>query len=182
VADNVSITPGSGVTVAADDVGGVLHQVVKLAVGGDGVASLVATGSPLPVSAPAALRTTHHIGVAQMVDAMMNAFEALPVKFAFANVAASQTDANIITAVASRVLLVLEFRLQVGATATTVVFNSKPAGGGTPISESFALPANGNARHGFSPVGHFKTTVGQGLTVTTGAGSTTGIGVVYVEV
>ncbi len=38
MADNVAITPGSGATVAADDVGGVLHQRVKLSLGADGAA------------------------------------------------------------------------------------------------------------------------------------------------
>lgn len=30
MADNVGITPGTGATIAADDVGGVLHQRVKI--------------------------------------------------------------------------------------------------------------------------------------------------------
>lgn len=36
MADNVDVTPGTGVTVAADDIGGVFFQRVKLAVGADG--------------------------------------------------------------------------------------------------------------------------------------------------
>jgi hypothetical protein len=36
--DNVAITPGAGATVAADDVGGALHQRVKISLGADGVA------------------------------------------------------------------------------------------------------------------------------------------------
>lgn len=39
MADNVPITPGTGATVAADDVGGILHQRVKLSLGADGVAA-----------------------------------------------------------------------------------------------------------------------------------------------
>lgn len=39
MADNVAITPGTGVQIATDDVGGVQYQVVKLATGGDGVAN-----------------------------------------------------------------------------------------------------------------------------------------------
>lgn len=38
MADNVSITAGSGTTIAADDVGGVLFQRVKSVLGADGVA------------------------------------------------------------------------------------------------------------------------------------------------
>lgn len=49
MADNVGYTPGDGVTIAADDVGGVLVQRVKLTFGGDGVADDVETGKGLPV-------------------------------------------------------------------------------------------------------------------------------------
>jgi hypothetical protein len=48
--DNVGYTPGTGATIAADDIGGVLHQRVKLGVGGDGVAVDVSAANPLPVS------------------------------------------------------------------------------------------------------------------------------------
>ncbi len=37
MADNVGYTPGVGATVAADDIGGVLFQRLKLSLGGDGV-------------------------------------------------------------------------------------------------------------------------------------------------
>ena len=37
--DNIEITPGTGSTVAADDIAGVLHQRVKLSIGADGSAS-----------------------------------------------------------------------------------------------------------------------------------------------
>lgn len=47
--DNVGYTPGSGATVAADDVGGVLHQRVKLSVGADGVAADVTPTNGLPI-------------------------------------------------------------------------------------------------------------------------------------
>lgn len=39
MADNVAITAGTGTTIAADDVGGVLHQRVKVALGADGSAT-----------------------------------------------------------------------------------------------------------------------------------------------
>jgi hypothetical protein len=45
MADNVSITAGSGTSIAADDVGGVLYQRVKLAVGDDGSAADVKSGA-----------------------------------------------------------------------------------------------------------------------------------------
>jgi hypothetical protein len=51
MADNVTVTPGSGATVAADDVGGVLFQRVKATWGPDGTANDtdVATGKSLPI-------------------------------------------------------------------------------------------------------------------------------------
>lgn len=44
MADNVDITPGTGATVAADEVGGALYQRVKVAVGADGAAADLAPG------------------------------------------------------------------------------------------------------------------------------------------
>jgi hypothetical protein len=51
MADNVTITAGSGVTIGADDVGGVMMQRVKNTWGPDGTANDVdvATGKPFPV-------------------------------------------------------------------------------------------------------------------------------------
>lgn len=50
MADNIDITPGAGATVATEDVAGVQHQKVKVEFGGDGVATLVSTSDPLPVT------------------------------------------------------------------------------------------------------------------------------------
>lgn len=49
MADNVGYTPGSGAVIAADDIGGVLHQRMKLGIGGDGVAVDVSETNPMPV-------------------------------------------------------------------------------------------------------------------------------------
>lgn len=51
MADNLPITPGSGATVATDDVGGIHYQLVKQAWGDLNVANLVSAANPLPVSA-----------------------------------------------------------------------------------------------------------------------------------
>lgn len=51
MSDNVGYTPGSGATVAADNVGGNLHQRVKISVGADGVATDASESTPLPVAA-----------------------------------------------------------------------------------------------------------------------------------
>lgn len=50
MADNVSVTAGSGTSIATDDVAGVHFQRVKLDIGGDGVTSPITSGNPLPVS------------------------------------------------------------------------------------------------------------------------------------
>jgi hypothetical protein len=49
MADNIGYTPGTGATVAADEIGGVLHQRVKLGIGDDGVAVDVSESNPMPV-------------------------------------------------------------------------------------------------------------------------------------
>ena len=118
--------------------------------------------------------------VSRLLDGASSTY--LTPKFAKANVAASQTDSSVIAAVTAKKIRVLGFRLHAGGTATDVTFNSKPAGSGVAISEKFACAANGGHHGAYSPVGHFETVAGEGLTVTTGTGATTGIGIVYVEV
>lgn len=49
MADDITVTPGTGVTIAADDVGGKLYQRVKLTHGADGSATDVSVAAPLPV-------------------------------------------------------------------------------------------------------------------------------------
>jgi hypothetical protein len=39
LADNLTVTPGTGLTIAADDIGGALHQRIKVSVGPDGTAT-----------------------------------------------------------------------------------------------------------------------------------------------
>lgn len=50
MADNVSITAGSGTTIASDDISGVQYQRVKVCHGADGSATDVSSASPLPIS------------------------------------------------------------------------------------------------------------------------------------
>lgn len=104
------------------------------------------------------------------------------VKRAFANVAASSTDSNIVSAVAAKVLWIISYRIIAGTTATNVTFNTKPAGAGTAIDFLHACAASGGAMGQRNIDSWFRTGSGEGLTVTTGAGSTVGIGVTYIEV
>lgn len=50
MADNLTVTQGSGTTIAADDIGGVLYQRVKATHGADGSATDVSSASPMPVT------------------------------------------------------------------------------------------------------------------------------------
>jgi len=51
MADNVNVTPGTGATLAADDIGGILYPRQKLTIGADGVdGGDVSASNPLPVA------------------------------------------------------------------------------------------------------------------------------------
>jgi hypothetical protein len=55
MSDNVGYTPGSGATIAADNIGGSLHQRIKVTIGADGVNDGdVSAADPMPVSVPLA--------------------------------------------------------------------------------------------------------------------------------
>ena len=50
MADNVSVTPGTGSSIATDDIGGVQYQRVKMVLGADGVnGGDVAAANPMPM-------------------------------------------------------------------------------------------------------------------------------------
>jgi hypothetical protein len=50
MADNIGYTPGSGALIAADDIGGNLHQRIKVVVGADGVSDGdVSLSNPMPI-------------------------------------------------------------------------------------------------------------------------------------
>lgn len=108
------------------------------------------------------------------------AYGAEPFRYAFANVAASQTDAAVIAAVAGKKIRVIALAFVAGATATTATFNTKPSGAGSAISPLYANAANGGAVLGENQAGWFETVAGEGLSLTTGTGSTTGVNVTYV--
>jgi hypothetical protein len=120
--------------------------------------------------------------VGQDTASIYNGTTALTPKYAIANIAASQTDSNIVTAVAGKKIRVHQVVAITGGTATNVTFNTKPAGAGTAISPIFAHGVNGGEVLPFSPMGWFETASGEGLTATTGAGSASGFLIGYTEV
>jgi len=58
MADNVRYTPGTGALVAADEIAGVLHQRIKLGIGGVGEAVDVSAANPLPITSATPLAVT----------------------------------------------------------------------------------------------------------------------------
>lgn len=101
---------------------------------------------------------------------------------AFANISASTTDGALVTAVTGKIVRVVAVSAVAGGTATNLTFNSKPAGSGTAISPLYANGANGGEVLPYNPRGWFDTNVSEGLTATTGGGSTTGILINYILV
>ena len=78
MADNVAITPGSGATIATDDVGGAQYQRIKLDLGGDGASSPLLRGQQTKAnSLPVVLASDHDLvpvsdnGGSLTVDCMM---------------------------------------------------------------------------------------------------------------
>lgn len=88
------------------------------------------------------------------------------------NIASATTDGAVVAAVPGRRLRIVQAVIQAGGTATSVVFNSKPAGAGTAITQVFTIPANTVLTLPFSECGYGDTNSGEGLTCTTGTGST----------
>ena len=152
---------------------------------GGNLAAILAALASVAVTGPltdAQLRATP-VPMYQLSGAVVDTSgNVLPVKHALANVAASQTDASVVAAVALKKIRVLSVFALAGGTATNLTFNTKGAGAGVAISPLLANGANGGEVLGRNVDGWFETSAGEALTVTTGTGSTTGIGVNYVEV
>jgi hypothetical protein len=178
MADNVAITAGAGTSIASDDIGGVQHRRVKVEWGAEGTAVDTSATNPLPVTAPAAARSTHSIAVGVQTDAVMTGLTALTPKFFSATVASGQTDSSLIAAVGGKKLRIIALAVQCAGTATTSTFESST----TTRIHKVPAGANGGQILPPNPWGWFETASGQSLTVTTGAGSDTDISGVYIEV
>lgn len=99
---------------------------------------------------------------------------------AYDAIAASTTDSILVAAVATKKIRVVAFMINQGdTTPSTVTFNSKPAGAGVAIFPPLKYAANGGTTSAEATRGWFETAVGEGLSVTTGVGSTTGVVVVF---
>lgn len=106
-----------------------------------------------------------------------------------ANIAPSTTDAVLVATVKSKRVVVLGGFAIAAGTATTITFNTKPAGAGVAITSDMPFGINGGVVFPVpqtmpvgEPCGYFETSSGQGLTATTGAGASIGVTVRYVLV
>jgi hypothetical protein len=126
MADNVGYTPGVGATVAADEIGGVLHQRVKISIGADGAAADLSSANPMPMLAqslplPAGAAT-------EATAAALLARVPAAVTPTVASVASSATSVTIAAANANRKRLTVmndsTAKLRVGYTAGVTLANA----------------------------------------------------------
>jgi hypothetical protein len=69
MADNVGYTPGSGASIAADDISGNLHQRVKITLGADGVSNGdLSSSNPLPIVTSGS--TTVNVSTGELIESM----------------------------------------------------------------------------------------------------------------
>lgn len=98
---------------------------------------------------------------------------------AYAAVAASATDSVLVAAGSGKIVVHAVVVNQGDTTPSAVTFNTKGSGAGTAIFPALKAAANGSIVLPANDAGWFATIAGEGLTVTTGAGSTTSIVVTY---
>ena len=181
MADNVEVTPGTGATIATEDVAGIQHQKVKIEYGTDGVATLVSDTDPLPIDAmtmPAAAATTDSIAASLRTDKISDNLTELTPKFAIID-AASSGDNTLVAVVASKKIRVLSVFL-VASGAVTVRFES--GAGGTALTGQMQLAANGGFVLPFNPVGWFETASATLLNLELSGATSVDGSLTYVEV
>lgn len=204
MADNVSITAGSGTNVATDDIGGVHYQRVKVALGADGSATDAATGSGTASSSTLrVVLASDSPGVTTAGQAVMSA--SLPVVIAsnqsavavahdtaaissngtaltpkFAAIAASSSGNNtLVAAVTSKKVRVLALNLISNGTVNVKV---QSGASGTDLTGLWYLVANAGLVLPFNPVGWFETGSNTLLNLNLSAAIAVGGSLVYVEV
>lgn len=159
MADNVSITAGSGTTIATDDVGGVQYQRVKIGVGADGSATDVSSAAPLPAS-------DNGPGWTQVFGVSGAVFTS-----ADASTAAAVTDAP----TGGQKLVIDDIIFSVGSTAMQVDFEIETAG-----TNFLTFYCAADTSYQFTPRGKFKLpTADKKLMVDTSAAGNIAVTVWY---
>lgn len=140
MADNIAVTAGTGTTIAADDVGGVLHQRVKATWGPDGTGNDidVATGKPLPVQMRSA---TGLIPIGEPTDAKSTATDTTSASLISVN---KQISASVQTLVSTGLAITnANANVQSGAPVTTIaVVPTATANGATASRVNAAATTN----------------------------------------
>jgi hypothetical protein len=123
MADNVAITPGSGAIAAADDIGGVLYQRVKVSHGADGSATDTSVSDPLPVAAYGEL--------IEAIEAMRMAVNTLTRTIGLVTVdpATGRLRAEVVQASASLLLATVSIATNQTLTTLTTLGNQTQMGG-----------------------------------------------------
>ncbi len=102
---------------------------------------------------------------------------------AFTNLSASSTDTQLVAGATGKVTRVLGVWLLAQGTSTAVTFNSFLVATSTPITPVITCAnTGGGIVMPFAGEGWFETETGADLTITSGAGSTVGVVVLYVVV
>jgi hypothetical protein len=123
MADNVAITPGSGAIAAADDIGGVLYQRVKVAHGADGSATDTSVSNPLPIAAYGEL--------VEAIEAMRMAVQALTRTIGLVTVdpATGRLRAEVVQATAASLLATVSIASNQTLNALSTLTNQTQMGG-----------------------------------------------------
>lgn len=123
MADNVAITPGSGAIAAADDIGGVLYQRVKVSHGADGSATDTSVSNPLPIAAYGEL--------IEAIEAMRMAVHALTRTIGLVTVdpATGRLRAEVVQATAASLLATVSIATNQTLTTLTTLSNQTQMGG-----------------------------------------------------
>jgi hypothetical protein len=123
MADNVAITPGSGAIAAADDIGGVLYQRVKVAHGADGSATDTSVSNPLPIAAYGEL--------VEAIEAMRMAVHALTRTIGLVTVdpATGRLRAEVVQATAASLLATVSIASNQTLTTLGTLSNQTQMGG-----------------------------------------------------
>ena len=126
--DNIGYTPGSGATIAADDIGGALHQRVKMVLGADNVSDGdVSLANPMPIQGVgelveqlSAIRTLLQSLTRSVGQAMPDAFGRLLVSI-------SASPATVPTTVASGTITTVTTTTTVGTLTNQTNIGGLPA-------------------------------------------------------
>lgn len=110
--------------------------------------------------------------------------------YASFNIAPSQTDSSLIAAQMGVAYRVIGGFAMVAGTATNVTLLSKGTGAGTTIGPLMPCGINGGIswpiaaqqKTGDAPYGYFESNRGEGITITTGAGASTAIHLIYIKI